>query len=112
MYLIQKIIHFGNFGTIEENNNIENFDNIAFTDDYICFTGGKNIKITDYDGNIINNELYTAENNENILSIISVVSNKLQIYTDLNEENIKIIDFETSTIEDTENIFYDIIKIK
>ena len=35
MYLIQKIIHFGNFGTIEENNNIESFDNIAFTDDYI-----------------------------------------------------------------------------
>lgn len=100
-------------GTIQEqNNSTDNLENVAFLDNYIAFSDGKNIKITDYDGNTINNELYTAQDDETILGIEAITQNELQITTNLDTETTRIINFETSTINDVENSYSNILLIE
>ena len=100
-------------GTVQEANaEADALQNIAFLESYIAFSDGKNIKITDYDGNTLNGELYVAQDNETILDIMALTQNKLQIRTDLETDNIRVIDFESSTIGNESNSYTEVLQIR
>ncbi len=94
------------------NSEAEFFNNIAFMEHYIAFSDGENIKITDYNGITINESLFTAPEGTYVTDITAITSNKLQITTNAENENISIIDFDFSTIINATNSFYDVLKIK
>lgn len=100
-------------GTVQEADaEADALQNIAFLESYIAFSDGKNVKITDYDGNTLNGELYVAQDNETILDIMALTQNKLQIRTDLETDNIRVIDFESSTIGNESNSYTEVLQIR
>ena len=105
------ILELGTFMQLS-NSDVDFFNNIAFMENYIAFSDGENIKITDYAGNTVNESLYTAPDGLYITDITAVTSNKLQITTNAETDNISIIDFDSSTISNTTESFYNVLNIK
>ena len=94
---------------------------IAFyNEDFVICKEGEKIVLKDFDGNILNEELYKLDENEfrSILEISMISENKLQITLEAFETDgsfsnyeAKIIDFEASTIANGENVYSKLINI-
>lgn len=95
----------------------EIYERIAsYESNYIIYTDESKIVLKDFDGNTLNDSLY-APTEGNIISAISMITtNKLQIKLFSNENSSEnkslIIDFEASTISESENLYTNIINIK
>ena len=100
-------------GTAEESpEGVESSQNYAFLDNYIAFCDGQTIKIANYDGVVANEELYSVSDDVTIVDITALTLEKLQITTDEEEDNVSVIDFETSTIDTVSDSYTNILIIR
>lgn len=84
---------------------------VAINSQYIVFSNGHQVKVIDYDGNIINENLYVEEESK-ILDITMLTENILQIRVGTSKEDVSkcyLIDFSKETINETEDNFYNVI---
>lgn len=107
---------------ISENTNEENFnvnDYVAFyKEDFIICNDSEKISLKDFEGNILNEELFKIDEDEYkaILKISMLSESKLQIIlsgSQSTEEkfSVKIIDFDANTIADGQNVYFQLINI-
>lgn len=84
---------------------------VAINSQYIVFSNGHQVKVMDYDGNIINESLYVEEESK-IYDITMLTENILQIRVGTGEYDISkcyLIDFSKDTINETKDGFYNVI---
>lgn len=84
---------------------------VAINSQYIVFSNGHQVKVMDYDGNIINENLYVEEESK-IYDITMLTENILQIRVGTGEYDISkcyLIDFSKDTINETKDGFYNVI---
>ena len=87
--------------------------NIAFTDDYIIFSDGEKILLSDYNGEI-NSEIQICEEDEEILEIANLTEDQIQVKLgeDTNIERVVIIDFNYDILEEVEESYSNVLTIK
>ena len=90
------------------------FGNVVFTDEYIVYSDGSEITVKDFDGNIVEEEIYSCEDGEKILDIYMITNNNLQIRITEYEEISKtyIYNFTYNTLKENSENYYDILNIK